>query len=583
MRIRRAMLPRGPAFAAASAILAVTGAGCLPASLRDPLDAAGSAEAVPDEEPAVIVGSGDVTADSVVLWAKATVAGPLRFAWGTDASLLEAGAAEVEVTDPLVPGKLALAGLSPGTTYHFSASDAAGLAASGRFRTPHAAGTRAGLRFGVSGDWRGDLLVYPAIANLPQRDLDFFVALGDTVYADVPSPAVPLGACRTLEEFRRKHAEVYSRRFGAAALAEARAATAWLSVIDDHEVTNDFAGGAPPDSDPRFAGDDAPLINRTELFETALRIFHEYHPLREEFYAEGDDLRFRGRRKLYRQRRFGDDAAVFLVDTRSFRDAPVADGLSSLLDPAPFVRRSFAPGRTLLGEAQLEELIRDVLAAQQAGVTWKFVLVPEPIQNLGPPGGGDRFEGYGWERMRLLRTLHEAGVTNLVFIAADIHGTIVNNLTYQEHPGGPQIATAMWEITTGPVAYAPPLGPAAMNLAGPVPVFGCLLELPYELAERTGRDRLLADWLDGLLVSWGYDPIGLEGSGVPARLLAGAWVSMHTFGWTEFEIDADSQVLRVTTWGIDWYDGSEVLSDPAGVLHREPEVVSEFVVAHAPG
>ncbi len=583
MRIRRAQSVRRLPWILAGVLLALACAGCPVANPRDLLGAAGPPAAIPDDEPAVVVGSGDVTADSVVLWAKATAAGPLQFAWSTDPTLLDADRAEVEVTDPLEPARVALAGLSPGTTYHYSASDAAGLSTRGRFRTPHAPGTRAGLRFGVSGDWRGDLLVYPAIANLPQRDLDFFVALGDTVYADVPSPVVPLGQCRTLEEFRRKHAEVVSRRFGSAALAEARAATAWLSTIDDHEVTNDFAGGAPPVSDARFAGDEAPLINRTELFETALRVFHEYHPLREEFYAEPDDLRFRGRRRLYRQRRFGDDAAVFLLDTRSFRDAAIAGGLSSLLDPAPFVQRSFSPGRTLLGGAQLEELIRDVLAAQQAGVTWKFVLVPEPIQNLGPLAGGDRFEGYAWERTRMLRTLHEGGVTNLVFIAADIHGTIVNNLTYQEHPGGPQIPTALWEITTGPVAYAPPLGPAVMQIAGSLPVFGCMLRLPYDLADRPGRDRLLADWLNGLLVSWGYDPIGLEGSGIPARLLAGDWVSMHTFGWTEFEIDGQTQELRVTTWGIDWYDQAEVLSDPAGVLRREPQVVSEILVVPAPG
>jgi 3-phytase/alkaline phosphatase D len=564
-------------------LLAPACAGCPVASLRDLLSTAIPLDPIPDEEPAVVVGSGDATPDSVVLWAKATTAGPLQFAWSTDPSLLDASLAEVEVTDPLEPARVALAGLSPGTTYHYSASDAAGLSTRGRFRTPRAPGTRAGLRFGVSGDWRGDLLVYPAIANLPQRDLDFFVALGDTVYADVPSPAVPLGPCRTLEEFRRKHAEGVGRRFGSAALAEARAATAWLSMIDDHEVTNDFAGGAAPASDARFAGDDAPLINRTELFETALRVFHEYHPLREEFYGDVDDPRFRGRRKLYRQRRFGDDAAVFLLDTRSFRDAAIAGGLAGLLEPAAFERRSFAQGRTLLGEVQLEELIRDVLTAQQAGITWKFVLVPEPIQNLGPPAGGDRFEGYARERTRLLRTLHEGGVTNLVFIAADIHGTIVNNLTYQEYAGGPQIATAFWEITTGPVAYAPPLGPAVMQIAGSVPVFGCLLRLPYDLADRAGRDRLLADWLNGLLVWWGYDPIGLEGSGIPARLLAGDWVSMHTFGWTEFEIDKQTQELRVTTWGIDWYDQAQVLSDPDGVLRREPQVVSEFLVAPAPG
>jgi len=44
----------------------------------------------------------------------------------------------------------------------------------GAFRTAHADGLH-GLRFGVSGDWRGELRPYVSIANLPERDLDFFI------------------------------------------------------------------------------------------------------------------------------------------------------------------------------------------------------------------------------------------------------------------------------------------------------------------------------------------------------------------------------------------------------------------------
>ena len=40
-----------------------------------------------------------------------------------------------------------------------------------------------GLRFGVAGDWRGELAPYPAISNVAGRNLDFFVEHGDTIYA----------------------------------------------------------------------------------------------------------------------------------------------------------------------------------------------------------------------------------------------------------------------------------------------------------------------------------------------------------------------------------------------------------------
>ncbi|MDJ0729285.1 MAG: alkaline phosphatase D family protein [Crocosphaera sp.] len=56
---------------------------------------------------------------------------------------------------------------------------------------------------------------YPAIANAVDRDLDFFVEHGDTIYADIPSDAVknPDGTrkeqAETIQEYRAKHSEVY--------------------------------------------------------------------------------------------------------------------------------------------------------------------------------------------------------------------------------------------------------------------------------------------------------------------------------------------------------------------------------------
>ena len=54
---------------------------------------------------------------------------------------------------------------------------------------------------------------------MPARDLDFFVALGDTVYADIPSIDFPYEQAYTLSDFRIKHNEVYRERFGINSLA----------------------------------------------------------------------------------------------------------------------------------------------------------------------------------------------------------------------------------------------------------------------------------------------------------------------------------------------------------------------------
>src|SRR5262249_52014938 len=153
-------------------------------------------------------------------------------------------------------------------------------------------------------------------------------------------------------------------------LVDLRTSTGVYSILDDHEVTNDFAGGAPPSSDSRFdqTGD---YINQTQLYQNGTRAFQDYHPLREETYQGTNDPRMEGRPKFYRYVTFGSTAAVYVLDARSFRDkeepqlAPrqvinpfaVANSLASM----------FTPGRTMLGRQQVEDFKRDLLAAQQAG------------------------------------------------------------------------------------------------------------------------------------------------------------------------------------------------------------------------
>ncbi|MBX3396339.1 MAG: alkaline phosphatase D family protein [Phycisphaerae bacterium] len=550
-----------------------------------------SADALPNG-----VAAGDVTGTTAILWARATTAGDVRFEYSLNEQFAPiAGTRLAMAVDPAVPVKVEITDLLPGTLYYYRVTDASEATSAGRFRTPAADGHH-GLRFGVSGDWRGDLAPYPSVRNVPDRDLDLFVALGDTIYADVSSPDVPAPQARTLGEFRMKHNEVYSSRYGLNTLAALRGSTAILAMIDDHEVTNDFAGGASPDSDARFAGETGEFINETDFFNRGLQAFHEFNPVREEYYGETNDRRTANKRRLYRQRTYGRDAAFFLLDTRSFRDEPL-EAIGAVAPQAnidAFLMQSFDPDRTMLGRAQIDQLKDDLLSADAAGVTWKIVIVPEPIQNLGPSQASDRFEGYAAERAEILRFIVDHSLANVVFVTADIHGTIVNNLTYQTEYNGPQLETRSWEISTGSVAYAPPFGPTVasfVNADSLGPLAG-LFQLTFALNDRRGRDNIVTLAGQLLLSSYGLDPIGLEQSPIDARLTSGGYVAVNSFGWTEFEIDAQTQCLAVTTWGIDWYDRDAIADDSllfwpvssggtsrrASVLARRPEIVSQFVV-----
>jgi hypothetical protein len=55
-------------------------------------------------------------------------------------------------------------------------------------------------------------------------------------------------------------------------------------------------------------------------------------------------------------------------------------------------------------------------------------------------------------------------------------------------------------------------------------------------------------------------------------------VAAHTYGWTEFEIDAATRELVVTTWGIAPYALTDLLNNPADVLSRSPVVMNRFRV-----
>jgi phosphodiesterase/alkaline phosphatase D-like protein len=526
------------------------------------------------------VASGDVTATTAVLWARSSTVGSLRFEWSTAPEFDDTSdEGLVDVIDAMIPAQLDVRDLQPATTYYYRATDPDGLTASGRFATPALTG-RHGLRFGVSGDWRGDLAPFPAVQNVAARDLAIFIALGDTIYADFPSPDVTTPQSRSLAEFRAKHNEVYSARLGLNSLADLRASCAVLVLIDDHEVTNDFSGAAWPDSDPRFDGDEA-FINETTLFRNGLQAFHEYNPLRVERYDDSVSARFAGKFKLYRQRTYGLDAAFFLLDARSFRDAPVAttNPVDILLDPLGFLREAFE-SRTMLGDVQMADLKQDLITAEQAGITWKFVMVPEPIQNLGPILAGDRFEGYAAERADLLSFIERENLHNVVFVSADIHGTLVNDLSYQDTFDGPQHAVRAFEITTGAVAFDPPFGPLVLQVLDRADV-GLIAELfvrLYDSASVTLKNGMISVAANTMLGLFGYDPLGIDAQRFDSRLLEGQWAQVHHYGWTEFEIDPLSQGLTVTTWGIEPYGQSDLQMRPADVIARVPQIVSKFSV-----
>lgn len=520
---------------------------------------------------------GDVTQSSAVLWTRSTVLGTVSFELFDEADNL-ISTQQVDVVDRMIPAKVALTDLLANVSYHYRVSDATGSKLEGRFRTPADSGS-VGLRFGATGDWRGELRPYVGVANIPERDLDFLALLGDSVYADRPTAAVPLRQARELADFRTKHEEVYSNRFGKNYWAAVRASTSLLMSIDDHEVSDDFAGGASPSGGTFYAENDENYVNQLPIFQNAIQSFTEYNPIRFDSYQNTGDPRTENQLKLYRYQRYGTDAAVFVLDARSFRDASVDSifNIFSREERARWQNDVWQAGRTMLGQAQLNELKRDLLDAHQRGIRWKFLMMPEPVQQMGWFAGEDRWEGYAPERTEVLQFIQENAIQNVVFVSADVHSSFINSLTYQTEANGDLIATDMWEISTGSVGFYPSTGQAVMELARRL---GILLPYEIEAYENSNipeKDALLENLFNRIVfTSQGLRTLGLADERIKYERLSGSWLIGHTFGWTEFEIAPETQVLTVTTWGVPTYSPDDLATNPDIYINQTPQIMGQM-------
>lgn len=593
------------------------------------LAAGGASAALPNG-----LATGDVTQTSAVLWARSDSPGQVTFAYSTDPNFATGVlSTNVNVADPNVPAKLPVSGLTPGTTYHVRAIDGTETV-TGRFATPAASGVQEGLTIAVLSDWQ-QAPPFPTVANVPDRNPDLVLKLGDTIYADLETPALPgVSQARTLDQFRIKHAEVLSARPGGATtgpfsnhMKNVYAAAPVLSTIDDHEIVDNFAGGAAPGDSPdapdigssnerlftdgsgSVIGNPVPpgaqFVNETTVYQDAIQAYEEYHPQTPQVWTGTGDPRMEGKPKLYRHVQYGSDASVTMLDSRSFRDAQLAPPTNPT-DPTQvtnFFTAALDPTRTLLGRSQVDQLKTDLLAAQAAGTTWKFVTIPEPIQEFGIVNAEDRFEGYAAERNEILGFVDQAGIENVVFLAGDFHGNVVNDLSYQlpDGLGGLEtVRTNAFEIVTGPVSFFDGrFGPNVANIAAATGLIS-----PEQLAfydalpvAEDGDDAVndkddfiksLVNQQVGLTSLGGPNPLGLaDATRIDATLLEGDYLSSHRFAWTELDIDPLTQELLVTIWGIEAFSEQDVLDaitadDLSAIEDLTPQIVSQFSVRAVP-
>jgi alkaline phosphatase D len=355
-------------------------------------------------EPELLVTVGEVTDTGAVIWVRGIAWGEVTVRYERLPPVPAAGGGgepagargEIRVGPGRhLTGKLVLQPLEPATRYRYTvAQNDAEIA--GEFVTAPAPTAPLPVRFAWSGDLgsrghcRSRVAGYPIFRALARVPADFFLFVGDTIYADHACgdgervPGYDFVA-RRLPDYWAKHR--YNREDPAVQAYFRRASV--YAIWDDHEVRNDFAGPTEP------------------LMDTGRRAFIDYFPVRPPREEPG---------RLYRKFRWGALLELFILDTRQYRSPDTApDG----------------PGKTMLGAAQRRWLIDSVSAST---AVWKVVVSSVP---LSVPTGGRAHDswsnanaqgvpeehgtGFAVERDAILRALRQRGVKNLVFLAADVH------------------------------------------------------------------------------------------------------------------------------------------------------------------
>jgi alkaline phosphatase D len=421
--------------------------------------------------------SGDVSADSAVVWARGDRPARLLIEASTTESFRNIVASTfVDVLpESDLTGKVLLDELPSDQDifYRVTCQDLAspallGQSQMGRFRTAPSShrsvsftwsGDTAGQGWGIDVD-RGGMRSYATmLANKP----DFFIHSGDAIYADCPIERelkLPNGdiwknivtedkaeIAQTLKQFRGNYKYNLLDDNMRAFNAEVPIFAQW----DDHEVANDWW--------PSRVLDEKGYDERSALLLAARagRAFHEFMPTRQTMTEPG---------RVYRRIPYGPLLDIFMLDLRSYRGPNDNHGGSG----------------DYLGRKQMSWLKRSLLNSR---ATWKIIAADMPLGLVSSDGVAQHDgapEGRENEIADLLSFIKKAGIENIVWLTADMHYTAAhyydpNRAVYQDF-------LPFWEFVTGPL-HAGTWGPSPLdNTFGPQVMFqkGCTGEQGENLA-----------------------------------------------------------------------------------------------------
>jgi alkaline phosphatase D len=268
--------------------------------------------------------AGDVTADGAIIWLRAEPGSQVSLQYGTESALgnfIETApvAVDAECDDT---AKIPLEGLESAKTYYYRAVVIGKRPGPiGQFVTAPKPDDLMPVKFCFSGDSRQSYQPFTIMDSIRSKQPNFFLHLGDTIYADIGGRASRLP--EFWAKYRANRYDFPSQRL----FTETSTYVIW----DDHEVANN-CGPAHP------------------LMPVGRRAFFDYWPIRRNPHDPD---------RLYRSFRWGKAAELFILDARQYRNYPRG---------------------TILGRQQ-KQWLYDGLGSSTA--LFKFIATPVPLYGGG--------------------------------------------------------------------------------------------------------------------------------------------------------------------------------------------------------
>lgn len=373
------------------------------------------------------VASGDPLTDRVIVWTRITPpqswTGPVTVSWevASDPQFTQIVASGTTSTDADrdYTVKVDATGLQAGRWYWYRFQALNTYSPVGRTRTLPLSGVNR-LRLAVvsCADYQNGF--YTAYENICLRnDVDFVLHLGDYIYEYGPQQnsvrqSEPLKETVTLEDYRIR----YSHYRLDTMLQWLHQNYPMIPVWDDHELANDAWKAGAQNHDSSTEG---PFLDRKKAM---LRAYHEWMPFR--MPDPNDSLR------IWRSFSMGGLMDLILLDTRHYdRDQQVTS--SSFGVPANDATLN-DPSRSILGPVQRAWLVNQL---KNSTATWRFIgqqIMMEPLTAtvLGTRYvvNPDQWDGYPADRRRIMDSIIQNNISNVVVLSGDIHTSWGNDLPF---------------------------------------------------------------------------------------------------------------------------------------------------------